>query len=237
MKILFKLRIFFIIFFTIFIIFIFLFNIRVKDVDIKGQSWYTKAEIEDLIFTNKFSKISILILKDKILNNKKNIPFVQDYNIIFKNPFSIELIIYEKSVVASVKYMNSYLYFDKDGIIIESSSKKIDGIPVILNLKLGNIILYKKLPVENDKIFSEILNLTQILKVKNIAVKYIEYNNNRIALYINKIKVEINRNDDLNNTISILADILPKLKDLEGELYLDSNENGNFNGIYTFKKK
>ena len=39
----------------------------------------------------------------------------------------MEVIIYEKSVVGYVSYMSSYMYFDKDGIIVELSLIHIYG--------------------------------------------------------------------------------------------------------------
>lgn len=215
-----------------------LFFIRIKNIDVQGNSWYSSEEIESIVFPNDISKMSALVLLKNLLNNKKNIPFVEDYAIRFKNLFDIELIIYEKSMVASVEYMSSYMYFDKDGIVVESTNTKLDGIPVIKNLKTVDIVLYKKLPVENPDIFGEILNLTQMLKVKDINPSYIEYNNdNTIGLVIGDIKVDLGNINDLSTSISELADILPKLEGLSGELYLNSSKNINSKGMYTFKKK
>ena len=39
----------------------------------------------------------------------------------------MEIIVYEKSMVGYVSYMNSNLYFDKDGIIVESTSEILPG--------------------------------------------------------------------------------------------------------------
>ena len=62
------------------------------------------------------------------------------------------------------------MYFDKDGIIVESSSNKLPGIPWITGLKYGHIAPAPAPPVENNKIFDEILNLTQALSTHEITV-------------------------------------------------------------------
>ena len=212
--------------------------VRIKDIKVKGNSWYTDSEIENLVFPTNVSRNSLLALVDKALNRKKSIPFVQDYSINFESPFSVELIIYEKSMVAGVEYMSSYLYFDKDGIVVESSAKKLDNIPVVKNLKTGDVVLYKKLPVENTEIFNDILNITQVLSVKGIKTEYIEYNSDKtVNLMIGEIRVELGEIYDLNSQISALMDILPKLKGLKGDLYLDTYNDNNSKGMYTFKKK
>ena len=77
-----------------------------------------------------------------------------------------------------------------------------------------------------------------MLKVKSINADYIEYNNDKtINLLIGDIKVYLGKISNIDTGISELADILPKLDGLKGELYLDNLENINSKGIYTFKKK
>lgn len=233
-----KIKILIIICIILLLVFSSLFFIRIRNIKISGNSWYSEEDIEKLIFPNDVSKLSIVVLTKKILNKKKTIPFVEKYDINFNNPFKIELIIYEKSMVASVEYMSSYMYFDKDGVVVESVNKRLEGIPVIKNLEIGDIILYKKLPVKDPDIFNEILNITQMLKVKSINADYIEYNNDKtINLLIGDIKVYLGKISNIDTGISELADILPKLDGLKGELYLDNLENINSKGIYTFKKK
>ena len=56
--------------------------------------------------------------------------------------------VFEKSVVGYVSYMSSYMYFDKDGIIVESSVEQLPGVPWITGLDFGHIILHQPLPVQ-----------------------------------------------------------------------------------------
>ena len=48
---------------------------------------------------------------------------MQRYDIDFDGPFAVSITVYEKNVVGYVDYMSSHMYFDKDGIIVESSSE------------------------------------------------------------------------------------------------------------------
>ena len=69
----------------------------------------------------------IAYLRDR-LNPHKQIPFVEDYKIVFHGPFHAEVIIYDKSIVGYVSYMSSYMYFDREGIVVESSGRKLEGV-------------------------------------------------------------------------------------------------------------
>ena len=40
------------------------------------------------------------------------------HKLVFQNPFHVQVIIHEKTVVGYVSYMSSFMYFDKDGYIL-----------------------------------------------------------------------------------------------------------------------
>ena len=72
---------------------------------------------------------------------------MQRYDIDFDGPFAVSITVYEKNVVGYVDYMSSHMYFDKDGIIVESTGNRLEGIPRISGLSFGSIVLYRELPV------------------------------------------------------------------------------------------
>ncbi len=163
---------------------------------------------------------------------------MEDYKLVFKGLSKAEVIIYEKSVVGYVSYMNSYMYFDKDGIIVESANQKLPGIPWITGLQFDHIVLYQKLPVESQQVFEEILNLTQILSIYGIRVDKIQYNSfGEATLYMGDIEVILGNNQSLNGKIAELSDMLPELEGLSGTLYLDVYEESNSSPMYAFKPR
>lgn len=221
------------------------FFMKIEDVTVTGNEWYTAEETEEKIFDEgRFSRNTVYQFVRQLEGKKTSIPFVEDYRIVFNSPESVEVIIYEKSIVGYVKYMGSYMYFDKDGIVVDSSSEPLEGIPEITGLKFGSIILYRKLPVEDPKIFEDILNLTQILQTYGIKCDRIDYSGLREAtLYIGDIKVVLGSDSDLNGKIAELSDMLPQIKQKiaeegikGGTLYLDTYDENSNNEMYSFKK-
>ena len=213
------------------------FSLKIKNITVQGNAWYTDEEIADEILSGTMSDRSIVVLLKNILGKKKSIPFIEDYTVSLTSYDSVEIIVYEKSVVGYVEYMSSNMYFDKDGIVVESSYTKLEGIPRITGLEFGSIVLYQKLPVADPRVFENILNLTQMLSVNNISVDRINYNSMREAtLYIGSIVVQLGTDDEMNGKISELADMLPQLDGLSGTLYLDTYDKNNDNAAYTFKR-
>ena len=215
----------------------FVFSIKIKNITVQGAAWYTDDEIADEILEDSMSGRSIVVFIQNLLGQKKSIPFVQDYTVTFTGIDSIDIIVYEKSVVGYVEYMSSRMYFDKDGIVVESSYETLEGIPRITGLQFGSIVLYQKLPVADPRIFENILNLTQMLSLNRIGVDCINYDDARNAtLYIGDIIVKLGTYSDMNGKIRELADMLPELEGMSGTLYLDTYDKNNDNAAYTFKR-
>ncbi|MBQ2404611.1 MAG: FtsQ-type POTRA domain-containing protein [Lachnospiraceae bacterium] len=216
---------------------ILLFATQIKEIEVTGNQHYTEEQIIDLIFDEKWSKNSAYCYYENKFQEPKSIPFIEEYKVEFQSPSKVRVVVFEKSVVGYVSYMSSYMYFDKDGIIVESSVEQLPGIPWITGMEFGHIVLHQLLPVANQDIFDQILNLTQVLSVNGVRVDKINYNSFLEAeLTIGDIIVELGNDDDLNGKVSELSDILPELTGLSGTLYLDSYDENNSNPMYTFKK-
>ena len=213
-------------------------SIKLREITVTGNEKYTDEQFVDLVFPDNVSRSTVLCYLREKFGKHEKIPFVEDYRLVWKGLHKAEIIVYEKSVVGYVSYMSSYMYFDKDGIIVESSSQKLPGIPWITGLKFGHIVLYQKLPVESERIFEEILNLTQVLSIYELSVDKIQYNSlGEATLYMGEIEVILGSNDGLNGKIAELKDMLPQLEGRSGTLYLDTYDETRTNPMYTFKPK
>lgn len=216
---------------------ILLFATQIKEIEVTGNQHYTEEQIIDLIFDETWSKNSAYCYYENKFQEPKSIPFIEEYKVEFQSPTKVRVVVFEKSVVGYVSYMSSYMYFDKDGIIVESSVEQLPGIPWITGMEFGHIVLHQPLPVANQSIFNQILNLTQVLSVNGVRVDKINYNSFLEAeLTIGDIIVELGNDDNLNGKVTELSDILPELTGLSGTLYLDSYDENNSNPMYTFKK-
>ncbi len=203
---------------SVFLLFaIILVTLSVSEVKVTGNRYYTAEQVEDFIFPTRVSRNSVYCLAREMLGKKQDIPFVQDYKISFLSPTSVEIILYEKSLVGYVSYMSSYMYFDKDGIVVESASRGIPGIPEITGLRFGSIVLYRPLPVESGKIFSMILNLTQALSSNEIPVDRIKYDRELNAtLQIGDLSVQLGGTEEMNGKLTQLKNLLPEIQGKRG---------------------
>lgn len=216
------------------------FAVQIREIEVTGNRQYTTDQIIDQIFDGRWSKNSIYCYYENRFQEHKTIPFIEEYKIEFQSPTKVRVVVYEKSVVGYVSYMSSYMYFDKDGIIVESSDEQLPGVPWITGLEFGHIVLHKPLPVADQDIFDKILNLTQVLSINEVKVDRVDYNSFKEAeLHVGEIRVELGGDENLNGKITELRDILnsAELDGLSGTLYLDNYDENNSNPMYSFIKE
>lgn len=213
-------------------------GLRIRDVSVEGNKKYSAEQVEALLFEGGWDRNSLVFYLTDRFRPHKQIPFVEDYEITFNGPFSVEVIIYEKSVVGYVSYMSSYMYFDKDGIIVESSSSRLEGVPWVTGLTFGQIVLNKPLPVEDEQIFGQIMNLTQDLAINEISADQIRYDSYKnVTLTIGDVEVYLGDHKEMNGKIAELHDILPELAGMAGTLYLDTYNELSSGMWYSFIKR
>ena len=184
-------------------------SVNIRQVTVTGNSRYTEKEIVDMIFQKNMDWNSTYCYLQDHVKDHQQIPFVEDYKLVFQNPFHVQVIIHEKTVVGYVSYMSSFMYFDKDGIVVESTNQKLD----------------------------DILNVTQVLETYNLKVDKIQYNSKGEAtLYMKDLEVALGDSKDISGKISELSDMMPELEGKKGILYLDTYDPVNPSSMYTMKR-
>lgn len=209
------------------------FAFQISNVEVTGNEQYTAQEIEKYVLSNSFDNNAIVLYIKTKLGITNDIPFVQKYSIQIKSYNTIKITVYEKDVAGYIEYMGHYMYFDKDGLVVESSDEIIDGIPLVSGLKYDYIILGENIPVENEEVFNMLLEVSQMLTKVDITVDKIYVAENLdVTLDIGNVKVSLGQ-DDLNEKLSDLKDMYNNLEGYSGTLdmtELDTDGNG-----YTMK--
>ena len=205
---------------------------QVKNVQVEGNIHYTKEEIVRMVLKEKLDYNS-LYLSFRYKNREiRDIPFIQTMSVQVLSPDTIKVMVYEKSVAGYVEYMGRFLYFDRDGVVVESSETRTASVPQVTGVTFDHVVLYEPLPVGDISIFQQILSITQILSKYDILADKIFFSEkNEITLYFEGVRVKIG-NQNLEEKIMRLQYILPELKGLNGVLqmenYDDESENITF---------
>ena len=198
-------------------------NYTVKTMYVEGNAHYTDEEIADRIMTGYLGHNSIY-LNFKYRNQQiEDIPFVSAIEVEIMTPDTVRIRVYEKSFAGYVTYLGRYMYFDRDGTIVESSELKTAGVPEVTGLRFDHVVMYEKLPVENDKIFARILDITQSLSKYELRADKLFFDKEyKATIYFQEVRIQIGDSSNIDEKFSRVKSILPELSGKSGVLQMEN---------------
>lgn len=196
---------------------------RISQVEVVGNDHYTRQQVQDMVMNDKYSGNSLyLYLKYRYFHTEE-IPFVDKIEVSLLSYNKVRIRIYEKSLIGYVEYLGTNLYFDKDGIVVEISSEVRADVPKIAGLNYQSVSMYQKLSVEDDQVFSVILNVAQLLQKNQLYPDKIEFRNDmEIMLYFENVRVALGKGEQLEEKMGRLAQFLPDLEGESGVLHMEN---------------
>lgn len=207
---------------------------KVKEINITGSDKYTYDELYRYIFEQRDDSNTIMFKYTDSKADKLDIPFIAKTEIKIQWPDTINVTVYEKSIVGYVVYKGSNMYFDKDGIIVESSAEVFEDIPLITGLKYSRIVINEKLDIDNQSLFDAICDVTQYITKYGITVDSVNIeDDDSISVNIGEVKVLLGDNDNLMaDKIYELSCMTEELEGLKGVLHLETFDGTGQNIIF-----
>lgn len=210
-------------------------NYKVTTVYVDGSVHYTNEEIMDMVMGGRFGDNSLFLSLKYRDKGIEGIPFIEMMDVSIEAKDTIRITVYEKALAGYVKYLGRYIYFDKDGIVVETSEEQTSGIPQVTGLTFDHVILHEPLPVDKPELFDEILNITQQLDKYSLSADRIYFDSAyQVTLYFGDAKVALGDNVDIDEKIMMLQNILPSLLGKSGTL--DMREYSEDTKTYSFEK-
>lgn len=210
-------------------------NYTITTVYVEGNVHYTNEQIMDMVMDGRFGHNSLFLslkYKDKSI---EGIPFIEAMDVSIEARDTVRITVYEKALAGYVSYLGQYVYFDKDGIVVETSTEKTEGIPQVTGLRFDHVILHEALPVDNPDIFTEILNITQQLAKYSLSADRIYFDADyQVTLLFGDARVALGNDGYIDEKIMKLQYILPDLTGKKG--VLDMREYNEDAKTYTFEE-
>ena len=210
-------------------------NYTVTTVYVEGNVHYTNEEIMEMVMGGKFGHNSLFLSLKYKDRGMEDIPFIQAMDVTIETKDTIRITVYEKALAGYVSYLGQYMYFDKDGIVVEASTEQTAGIPQVTGLKFDRVILHEQLPVDKPEVFDDVLNITQQLEKYSMSADRIYFDSDyRVTLVFGEAKVSLGDDGYIDEKIMKLQYILPSLMGEKGTL--DMREYSEDMKSYTFEK-
>lgn len=196
---------------------------RVRQVTVTGNAYYTKEEVVDLLLDEGSLQNTLLVYFRYKYQEHPEIPFIDDFEVTMDSWQSLKIRVYEKNMVGYVRYLGQNVYFDKDGIVVESSTQELEGIPQISGVTFDSLAIHQPLSVEDPTIFDTILSITKLLTKYDLDPDEIRFGaGGELFLQLGDVKVALGTGENLDEKISRLKQLEGDLKDKSGTLHMEN---------------
>lgn len=202
--------------------------LRITQIKVEGGEIYSDQEIISTAMSDQYSYHTLYFLAESKLGHVPCLPFVQEIDVEWKNPTSIILHVYDKTISGCVKYMGQYIYFDKDGVVLQSLSEPMDGVPVVTGIKFGKFTLNEAFEVKDDSLFDTIMNLSRLIKHYKVQVDQVKFEGKNVTLYSGDVEVYLGQKDFYDDDLAALSSVLKKTnkKGLAGTINMENFTSG-----------
>ena len=191
-------------------------NSKVQEENIKSLS---RLKIGENIF--KFNS--------SVISNIKENAYIENVEVKRALPDTVKIKVTEREVKYQINLINSYVYIDKYGYILEKSAEKKD-VPIIVGLKITEDDLMKKSRLEGKDIetLNKILKITEAAKIINIDNIITEINTENDTDYVLYIESEaktiyIGDTTNLTNKMLYIQKILQNEKGKSGKIFVNKD--------------
>ena len=196
---------------------------KVDEVQVMGSSHYSEKQIKKMVLRGPMASNSILAPILYTQKNTKDVPFVDGYSVTRLNRHTICVSVKEKDIVGCIPYLDSYIYFDRTGRFVESSTERNEKIPFFDGIKVKHVIYNEELPIKDKTVMNTAVALSTIFQKNDKIPDHIEFGDDgQISLLYGDITVKLGKDEYLEDKMTRVLAILPLIADKKGILHAEN---------------
>ncbi len=206
---------------------------RIETIIVNGNESYTKDEVEASVRENSIDN-TVFYTVLAFFGDNAYLPFIEELDVTFLDAHTILVEVEEKMRAGMIQEMSEYFYFDKEGVLLESSGVKIKDVPIVTGLQMNECVLNERIEPKEENVFPLILKMAQLILKYEIPVSEIQFNTlSDIRLKCNSIQVCLGDGTEIDAKMAELPTVLDSLYGKQGELNM--RQFTEENGVITFK--
>lgn len=188
-------------------------DFSIKKVEIKGNNTYTNTEVLNAMKKDGYVGNTLLMVVQNQLFGQTYLPFIDKISMSYDDSHILKVRVKEKLRAGVFQYMNQYVYFNENGIAVESRNTLFDGVPVVTGVKFDQMsvdreILQNRVPVKKQY-FNTIVSITKKIAAYDIPITEIHFDGeDDITLHSSKYRIYLGSSSYLDGKMSRIAAIL-----------------------------
>lgn len=202
---------------------IILVGFRLNTVNVEGNEYYSDEEILKFINYDSSPKNTLYLYWKNRKPLTEGIPFINKISVSIQNPGTLKVEVTEKIIVGCVEDNGTYMFFDNEANIVESSTSKREGIPIVSGVEMnGAVSLNEKLPVEDKSVLEDLLRLTLMLQQYDVEADEVNYSQTEgFSFKKGTVTVRIGICRDLEDKLTAYNDLKSQPELSDGTLHLE----------------
>lgn len=196
---------------------------KVDTVEVRGTSHYTDEEVKNMVLRGPMASNSVLAPLLYSTTNTEDIAYVDAFKVTQLNRNTICISVKEKKTVGCIRYLDSYIYFDRNGIFVEGSQNRDETVPYFDGIQVNSIVMDEKLDIKGDTVLNTAVALSTIFQKNDMIPDHIQFDSSySISLIYGDITVQLGKDADLEEKMNRVIAILPKIQGKKGILHMES---------------
>ena len=196
---------------------------KVDSVEIRGTSHYTDEEVKNMVLRGPMASNSVLAPLIYSTTNTDDIAYVDAFKVTQLNRNTICISVKEKKAVGCIRYLDSYIYFDRNGIFVEGSQNRDETVPYFDGIQVNSIVMDEKLDIRGDTVLNTAVALSTIFHKNDMIPDHIQFDSSySISLIYGDVTVQLGKDVDLEEKMNRVIAILPQIQGKKGILHMES---------------
>lgn len=196
---------------------------KVDSIEVRGTTHYTDEEVKKMVLRGPLASNSVLAPLLYSTTNTGDIAYVDAFKVTQLNRSTICISVKEKKTVGCIKYLDSYIYFDRNGTFVEESQTRDETVPYFDGIQVNSIVMDEKLDIKGDTVLNTAVALSTIFQKNDIIPDHIQFDSSySISLIYGDITVQLGKDEDLEEKMNRVIAILPKIQGKKGILHMES---------------
>jgi len=193
---------------------------QVQSINVSGTEHSRESDIVAWIEEDPLTINSLYTLW-KFKTGQYTLPvYLEDVDVSLTAPWKVKVRVQEKQMMGCILVDNSYVYFDAEGLVLKTGSEYDAEFPLIEGLTVKEAELFEYLDVENQKVFSYIVNVTEEMKETDLSPDRLVWEDSSMNLYFEQVCVKLGKSN-FEEKILQLPPILEELEGKRGTLHLE----------------
>lgn len=196
---------------------------QVDEVQVMGSSHYSEKQIRKMVLRGPLASNSVLAPLLYTKQNTKDVPFIEGYTVTRLNRHTICVSVKEKDIVGCIPYLDSYIYFDRNGIFVEGSKTRDESVPYFDGIQVNKVVMDEKLDIKGETVLNTAVALSTIFQKNDKIPDHIQFDSSySISLIYGDVTVQLGKDENLEEKMNRVLAILPNLTGKKGILHMES---------------